>query len=230
MNLYYFAGWLLTGLYAYGWHRTRYYGRATLPKKGAFLIVSNHQSFADPNLVAFGLYRGIGFMARSTLFKGFLGWWLPRVYCFPIERGSSDRASLRAAVDILKSGRSLIVFPEGTRSLDGKIQGFKRGFALIARQADVPILPAAIHGAGRALPKGARLPKPYKIRVTYGAPVSPEELKVLGPEGIRERIQALMDGMDERFGPAPIQSRVRPQGSSGAGSVGAREAPDAEKD
>jgi len=206
LNLYYFFGWLLTGLYAHGWHRTRYYGRRHLPKGKAYLIVCNHQSFIDPNVVGFGLYRAIGFMARASLFKGFLGWWFPRVYCFPVERASSDRASLRVAVDILKGGRPLIVFSEGTRSRDGQLQPFKRGFQLIARQAGVPILPAAIHGSGRAFPKGARFPKPLKVRVSYGEPVSLEELAEIGAEGVRARVQGLMDEMDERFGVAPVRA------------------------
>lgn len=215
MNLWYFSGWLLTGLYAYVWHRTRYYGRGKVPRKGAYLIVCNHQSFADPNLVAFGLYRGIAFMARSTLFKGFLGFWLPRVWCLPVERGSSDRASIRRTVDMLRSGRPLILFPEGTRSRDGKLQEFKRGFELIARKAGVPILPAAIHGAGAAFPKGARFPKPTKVRVTYGELVSLEELAQIGAEGVRDRVQELMTAMDERFGSADVVPKMPDPTSSG---------------
>jgi 1-acyl-sn-glycerol-3-phosphate acyltransferase len=215
VNLYYFFGWLLTGLYSYLWHRTRYYRKAKLPRKTGYLIVCNHQSFADPNLVAFGLYRGVAFMARSSLFKGFLGWWLPRVWCLPVERGSSDRASIRRTVDMLKSGRPLILFPEGTRSRDGKLQGFKRGLELIARQAGVPILPAAIHGVGAAFPKGASFPKPSKVRITYGELVSLEELKEIGTEGVRERVQALMTEMDERFGSADPVSPSPDPASSG---------------
>ena len=214
MNLWYFSGWLLTGLYACLWHRTRYYRHARIPRKGAFLIVCNHQSFVDPNIVAFGLWRGIAFMARSTLFKGFLAFWLPRVWCLPVERGSSDRASIRKTVDMLKSGRPLILFPEGTRSKDGKLQEFKRGFELIARQAGVPILPAAIHGAGAAFPKGARFPKPTKVRVTYGDFVSLEEFRKIGAEGVRARVQELMDEMDERFGSADVVARGAESASS----------------
>jgi 1-acyl-sn-glycerol-3-phosphate acyltransferase len=208
LNLYYFFGWFASGLYAYGWHRTRFYGRRKLPKKQAYLVVCNHQSYVDPNIVGFGLYRAIGFMARASLFKGLLGWWFSKVYCFPVERGTSDRSSIRIAVEILTGGRPMIVFPEGTRSRDGHLQDFKRGFELIARQAKVPILPTAIHGSGKAFPKGASFPRPRKVRVTYGELVSQEELEEIGSEGIRERVQALMDDMDRRFGPAAIPVQV----------------------
>ncbi len=168
-------------------------GQEHLPTSGAYLLVANHLSFLDPLLVGSVHHAPIAYLARANLFdSSLLRMALTSVGVVPVERGTSDRKALRAMVDELSGGRSVLLFPEGTRG-DGKELGdFQRGFLLIARQAGVPIVPVAILGSEGVLPRGAVRPRFGTFRLRFGRPLPIEVAAAEGAEGIRNRVADLV--------------------------------------
>jgi 1-acyl-sn-glycerol-3-phosphate acyltransferase len=147
-------------------------GLENIPKSGPVLLVSNHASFIDPFLDGGMLSRPIHFMARSDLWNvKLLAWWIPRVGGIPIRRTGIDRKAIQVTLDYLKNGEIILIYPEGTRSLDGKLQPGLPGVGMIAYKAQVPIIPIYISGSYNAYPRDAKFPKPKKIKVFYGPPL-----------------------------------------------------------
>ena len=112
-------------------------------------------------------------MARRTLFKkGPAGWLLRHALnCVPVDRGNLRRDTYREVVELLQGGSGCLIFPEGTRSADGKLKPLKSGVVRLAQQGGVPVVPAYIHGSGRALGRGKLFPRPAKVRVVFSAPL-----------------------------------------------------------
>jgi 1-acyl-sn-glycerol-3-phosphate acyltransferase len=142
-----------------------------VPAEGGALIVSNHQSFLDPVVIALRLYRPISYFARADLFDNPLfGWFIRSLNAFPVRRGEGDIGALREALRRLNEGHLLCFYPEGRRTRDGELSPIQKGIALVIRKAKVPVIPVVIEGAYQALPRhGWVQAKP--IRVLYGPPL-----------------------------------------------------------
>ena len=168
MNLYKLAQ-AASFLYLKTFHRFHVSGLENVPEHGAFILASNHVSFFDPPALGCRLPRELHYFAKASLFKGLLGKLIMSLNSIPVERGGFDMKSFKAAMQILEKGEPLLVFPEGTRSEDGQLQNPKRGIGLMARKAQVPILPARISGGFEAFGKGRRIPKlGSQIKVSFG--------------------------------------------------------------
>lgn len=148
--------------------------------EGPCIIAPNHQSYLDGLFVSVFLKRDL---LKRTYFYGkaehVRRWWLKllartnNVIVMDVNRNL--RESLQTLAHVLKSGKNVIIFPEGTRSRDGSLGGFKRTFAILGRELGVPIVPVAIRGAFEAMPAGTRLPKPFRaIDVTFLPPIVPD--------------------------------------------------------
>ncbi len=162
--------------------------RVSIPP-GGVVIASNHQSYLDPVLLGAGLPRHLSFMARDTLFLNPLfGPLIRAVHAFPVRRDGVGKEGLREAVRRLKAGEAVVVFPEGTRSPDGEIGEIREGAGLLARLADVPVVPAAVEGTFRVWPKGRAYPLPAPIRVAYGKAIPAERFRS-DPDGARAELQ-----------------------------------------
>lgn len=167
--------WWLWRPLAFWYFRLTVEGEEYLPERGGFILAANHASLLDPILIALVLRRPVHFLAKQELFRlPLFGWLLRRVHAIPLDRGRPDRAALRTAVERLKQGNVIGIFPEGTRSDDGQLQALRGGAALIALQAQVPIVPAVVEGSWRVWPRGRWWPRRGAIRVRFGAAVSPE--------------------------------------------------------
>lgn len=154
-------------------YRYRVYGRENIPPRGGVLVASNHQSFFDPVLVGAGLERQINIMARQGLFRvPGLATLIRSLNAFPVKRGAFDREAIRRALEVLEGGGLLLVFPEGTRTRDGRLQRPRAGISLLARQARVPVVPAVIRGAFRAWPPHRAVARGFvPIRIAFGKPL-----------------------------------------------------------
>ncbi|MCK5218901.1 1-acyl-sn-glycerol-3-phosphate acyltransferase [bacterium] len=176
-----------------------------IPQRGGLLLASNHASFLDPPIIAVGVrHREIHFMARSTLFKrGGFGRIISSVNAHPVVRGQGPNQDWELFKEVLKSGGSLLVFPEGTRTKNGELQRGKTGFAKLAYMSKMPVYPAYIHHSYEAWPKGGRI-RCRPIRVIFGDQVEmgdlyaqPEEKSVL--REISQRVMNAISGLKKEI-------------------------------
>ena len=158
--------------------RIRLYGAENLRPGRPYVYIANHSSLIDtPALFAYLPYP-FRIMAKRELFwLPFMGWYLAAAGHFPIDRRDARRTarSIRAVIDGVRSGHSLAVFPEGTRTRDGRLQTFKPGAFKIAVKAAVPIVPITIRGAFELLPRTTLAPTPGRIDVIVGTPIDTSE-------------------------------------------------------
>ncbi len=149
-------------------------GLKNIPQKGAVLIVSNHLSYLDPPLFGASIKRRkLNFIARKSLFKFPLFAVLIRCLgAFPMKRDGPDQRAFRRIFEILKREGTLLLFPEGTRSKDGKLQKGKPGVGMIALKSRAKVIPALIVGSNDALPIDAKMVRFRKIKVRFGKSLS----------------------------------------------------------
>jgi 1-acyl-sn-glycerol-3-phosphate acyltransferase len=192
-------GWARTILFVTG-VRLRVLHLERIEAGRSAVIVANHSSMADILVLFAGLPVQIRFMAKRSVFRlPFLGWGIAAAGFIPVDRGDSVRG--RVAVDValrrLREGRSVVVFPEETRSFDGELLPFKKGAALVAIRAGLPILPIGIVGTSRVLPRGSLRSAPGPVFLVVGEPIltlgktdeDRNELTRVAREGI-ERLRA----------------------------------------
>jgi 1-acyl-sn-glycerol-3-phosphate acyltransferase len=178
--------------------RGRAFGTAKVPRTGGVLLVCNHQSFFDPLLATLALPRECHYMARDSLFRNpFFRRLIESLNAFPIKRATADLGAIKETLRRLKAGALVVTFPEGTRTPDGSLQPMAPGVILLARKARVPVVPAAILGAFESWPRQAPLPRPHRVIVAYGEPLSADMLAELPDDAciaeVRRRIRELMD-------------------------------------
>jgi 1-acyl-sn-glycerol-3-phosphate acyltransferase len=149
------------------------YGKEYIPKKGGFIIASNHTSNLDPIVLGLASPRKINFMAKEELFKNkFFSFILHSVAAFPVKRNKVETTSIKEAIRRLKAGGGLLLFPEGGRRNFIDVSEIKAGVGLLSCKAKVPIIPTLIKGSGEVLPKGRYFPKRGKISVYFAPPIS----------------------------------------------------------
>ena len=148
------------------WFNLKIEGRENIPKGKNFVYACNHRSYADPVLIAIAGKGQFGFMAKAELFeKPAFAWLIRNLGAFPVERGKGDTAAIDRAIDTVKQGKNLLIFPEGTRSKDGRVGKGKTGVALIASKAGADVIPVGISF------KGEKLHFRSKIIVRIGKPI-----------------------------------------------------------
>ena len=145
-----------------------------IPTDGPLIIAPNHVTFADPVLVWLPIHLRVHFMAWDALFEipGF-SWVIRRLRAFPVQLESADPRSTREAVRLLQTGQSVMIFPEGGRSPDGRLQRFRPGAFRLASSLQVPVLPVTILGGHDSWPPGRVLPRPRRLSIVYHPVISP---------------------------------------------------------
>ncbi len=173
-------------------------GQEHVPRSGGVLLIANHSSYSDPPIVGAACPRPVNFMAKADLFHiPLLAGFIRRTHAFPVARGSADRAALRRAVRLLRDGKVLLIFPEGTRSSDGRLKDLEMGAAFIALSGRAQVVPTAIVGADRLLPRGKPLLLPAKLRVRFGPPLDLSPFR--GQRPTRRVLQQVTDLMAAAF-------------------------------
>ena len=167
----------------------RVLGRGHVPRTGPVLLLCNHQSYLDPILCGLGLPRELDYVARESLFRNRLfGRYISSLNAFPIQRGQADIGAIKTILRRLHDGRAVVLFPEATRTVDGRIRPIKSGFALIARRAQVPTVPVVVDGAYEAWPRHCAWPSLARIYVMFGEPITPEQIGQLDRSELVELI------------------------------------------
>ncbi len=178
MNPIYLLGWCsFRALYRFyfGWH---VYNAERVPLTGPVILAANHASYLDPPLVGAGIRRGINYLARESLFRfPVVGWVLRQWNCVPVDREGGGARGLKAILDRLLDGGAIILFPEGTRSRDGKLQPAKSGIGLTVIKSMAPVVPVRVFGTFEAYGRHMKFPKPKRVAVKYGKPMLFSELR-----------------------------------------------------
>jgi len=152
--------------------RLKIIGSENCPENGPLIVAPNHASFLDPLIAGFAVPRELNFMARNSLFRNkIFGRILTAVNAFPLKRKGADVGAMRLAIDKLCHGKAVLIFPEGTRSKDGRLGIPGAGIGLLAASSGASILPCYIKGSREALPRGAVFPRFKKITVYVGKPL-----------------------------------------------------------
>ncbi|MGH8985815.1 MAG: lysophospholipid acyltransferase family protein [Acidimicrobiia bacterium] len=193
--------------------RVRVYGRERVPRTGAYVVAPSHRSLMDIFFTAYITTRRIRFMAKQELFeKRFLAWLFTAGGGFPVERGTADRAALRAAQQALESGEPVAIFSEGTRGHGPEIGDLFDGAAYLAARLRLPVVPVAIGGSEEILASGKVLPRPRRVRIVVGEPILPpvHEGRVRRHE-VTQMTEQLRTELQKRFDDALVLARVRPR-------------------
>jgi 1-acyl-sn-glycerol-3-phosphate acyltransferase len=173
--LYWFVALFLRGLFRI-FFRPHVRGQENIPLCGPVLVAPIHRSNLDFAFTLFISPRKVFFMAKESLFKvPVLGSALIQLGAFPVKRGTADREAMRSAEEVLNAGQALILFPEGTRKCGPHVEPLHDGAMFIASRTGATVVPVGISGTNRALPDGAKFPRPVKVHVVVGAPIAPLE-------------------------------------------------------
>ncbi len=171
-------------------------GRENVPLTGPVILASNHLSFIDSFAIPTIAPRRVAYLAKAEYFTTpGIGGWLTRALftalnALPVERQAqrAAQAALDTALAVLQRGEAFGIYPEGTRSRDGRLARGKTGVAWLALTADCPVVPVAVAGTDRAQPVGARWPRPRRISVTFGPPLTFPEQKGQAGNGRARRV------------------------------------------
>ena len=167
-------------------------------ESGPLILAVNHASFFDPPLAGICSKRGVFYLARKTLLKWpFFGPLFPAMNVIPVERDGNDMSALREVIKKVKEGNAVLLFPEGTRSIDGKLQPARAGIGLVIAKTGAPVLPMRIFGAYDAFPKNARRFQFSRITVVIGEPIhfSAEEISNTSRETYQTLSNRVMDAI-----------------------------------
>jgi 1-acyl-sn-glycerol-3-phosphate acyltransferase len=171
--------WLMKYVILGPWLRLLYRRKATglenVPAEGPAILAANHQSFLDDLLLPLVVRRKITILAKADYFDRWItAWFFKAAGCVPVRRegGSAAQAAIKTAVEALREGKLIALFPEGTRSPDGRLYRGKTGVARIAMEARVPVIPVAIVGTYQLWPYDRKLPRAGRTEVRFGKPLS----------------------------------------------------------
>ena len=198
MNFYYWLGYHSSRLVGRLFFRFRIIHRERMIQSGPVILAMNHESYLDPLLAGTACDRAIYFLARRTLLDApVLGWLLPKLNVIPVNQEGVDRSAIKALIRTLNAGNGVLVFPEGSRTLDGNLQPAEPGLGLVISKTLAPVVPMRIFGAHKALPRGGGGLHFALITIVVGEPIrfSAAELGPHGKNVYRQVSERVMDAI-----------------------------------
>ena len=192
MNLSYRLGWLGFRVMFAVYFRWRVFNPERVPRTGGVILASNHSSFLDPPLVGSALPRAINYLARESLFRfPGIGALLRSWNSVPVDRDGGGASGLREILNRLLAGGGIILFPEGTRTPDGKLQPARSGIGLTVIKSDVVVIPVRTFGTFKAYGRDHKFPRPYRVVVKYGRPMKFEALRAEAKTCTKPRLKEI---------------------------------------
>jgi len=165
--------WLLFRVLAFLFFRFRTEGGEFFPGTGGVIVAANHASYLDIPLLGCAIRRRVCFIGRANLFPNrYVSWVLQRLGWIPFKAHRLDRKAFDIALDHLKAGLPVVIFPEGTRTEDGQLQPGRPGIGYLVKEAQCEVIPAYISGTFKVLPIKAKWPRLFPVSVTFGKAVS----------------------------------------------------------
>jgi 1-acyl-sn-glycerol-3-phosphate acyltransferase len=178
MNPVYFIGWCFFRLMYATYFHWRVFNAERVPLTGGVILASNHASFLDPPIVGSGLHRQINYLAKASLFRHpGIGWLLRMWNAVPVQLDGGGAAGLKAILDRLLAGGAIVVFPEGSRTKDGKLQPARSGIGLTVIKSDAVVIPVRTFGTFECYNRKIRFHLPKQLAVKYGQPMRFEKLR-----------------------------------------------------
>src|SRR3990172_747407 len=163
---------LIISIFARLLFRLKVSGVENIPLSGGVIIAANHFSYLDIPLLSYGLNRPANFIGKKQLFTiPVAGTLLRLLGGIPIDREKIDRSALREIMKKLNSGNVVVIYPEGTRSHDGRLQPGKPGVGFIVRMSGKKVVPTAILGTDKAMPSGSWFIRPSPVTIRFGEPL-----------------------------------------------------------
>lgn len=185
----YWFGWAISGLVCRLFGRWQVVGRENIPKTGGVLLCANHTSYIDPPALGAGAKRPVHFMAKEPLFRvPVLGFLIRRVGAFPVRQHTADRGALKRAIELLKSGEVVGMFPEGQRNFNpDELLPAQPGVGMVALMSRAAVVPVALVNTHKLLPPHSPVFRFSRIKVVYGRPVDLSDLyEQRGREAVEE--------------------------------------------
>jgi 1-acyl-sn-glycerol-3-phosphate acyltransferase len=198
VNFWYWFGYHSSRLLARVFLRFRILHRERMIQSGPVLLAMNHQSYLDPPLAGNACDRPIYYLTRSTLLNvPVLGRILPKLNVIPVDQEGIDRRALRKLIEVVRAGNGALVFPEGSRTLDGNLQPGQPGIGLIIAKTRAPVVPMRIFGAFEALPRGGGRLRFARVTVVVGHPIffTDADFEGGGKEAYGQLSQRVMDAI-----------------------------------
>jgi 1-acyl-sn-glycerol-3-phosphate acyltransferase len=178
----------------------------------SYIITPNHQSFADIIAIITTFPIRFRWVVKRELLKiPFFGWALARTGAIAVDRTNRSQSveRLNQGLSLIEEGWSVLIYPEGTRTYDGKIQPFKKGAFMMALQAGVPILPVTCNGAYQVMPRSTLMFRPGHVTVTIGDSISTESLTAENVAEVMEKTRTeMIKNLDPEYN--PFSSNGRP--------------------
>lgn len=173
----------------FGW---RVYNPERVPLEGPVILAANHASFIDPPLVGSGVTRAINYLARENLFDiPVVGFILRHWLVVPVDREGGGAKGLKIILARLLEGNAIILFPEGTRTRDGKLQPARSGIGLTVIKSSAPVVPVRVFGTFEAYNRDLRWPRPRRVAVKYGCPLPFQDLRAEAKTCTKPRLKEI---------------------------------------
>src|SRR3954470_10394567 len=205
MKFWYYLGWSVSRALFKFYFRFRVYDSENVPLSGPVILASNHASYLDPPLVGSGLHRPINYLARESLFRIWpFGWLLRQLNSVPVDRDGGGARGLKAILDRLLAGGVIILFPEGTRTKDGKLQPARSGIGLTVIKSNAVVVPVRTFGTFECYNRKIKFHMPIRLSVKYGKPMKFEKLraeaKTCSKARLKEIYQEVADAIMAEIG------------------------------
>jgi 1-acyl-sn-glycerol-3-phosphate acyltransferase len=190
-------------------------GMKNVPKKGALLLVSNHQSYLDPIFCGLVLRRHLFYLGRDTLFRNkYFRLLSYSLNALSVRREQADITAIKEILDKLKRGCGIVLYPEGTRTRDGRITEFKPGAALLCKRGGAVIVPVILEGAFECWPRFKRLFSfGSKVTVRYGRPITSQQAKKMScrqlAKFLTEKLREMQNEVRSELGKEPFEYNIK---------------------
>jgi len=167
---------------------------------GPVILASNHASFLDPPIVGAGLHRPVNYLGRESLFRyPIIGSILRSWNAVPVDRDGGGAAGLRAILDRLLAGGAILLFPEGTRTRDGRLQPARSGIGLTVIKSNAPVVPVRVFGSFEAYNRTHFFPVPVQLTVRYGRPIDFSALRAEAKTCSKARLKVIYQEVADRI-------------------------------
>lgn len=195
----YCLSWNLAALVCRGYFRRVALHADRVPATGPCILAANHASFMDPFLLGSAVEREVFYLARASAFRFPFGAVLHALNAVPMDREGGGLKGMLKIIDIISQGHAITLFPEGTRTSDGRIQPAKAGIGLIVIKSGAPVVPVRVFGSYEAWNRHMTLPRPRRVIVKFGHPLAFAELHAEAKSCSKDRLKQIYQEIAERI-------------------------------